>query len=39
MISINSLKKSDKIAIVAPSGKIDKKIVLQAKKQLEEWGL
>ena len=39
MITPKYLKKGDKIAIVAPAGKIKKEVVVAAVKALEEWGL
>lgn len=39
MIKPKYLKSSDKIAIVAPAGKIDKAVVDFAKEKLESWGL
>lgn len=35
----NNLIKGDKVAIIAPAGKIDEKIVLKAKEAIEKWGL
>ncbi|MEZ5083315.1 MAG: LD-carboxypeptidase [Bacteroidales bacterium] len=39
MTTPRNLIKGDKIAILAPAGKINKKIVLQAKKTINGWGL
>lgn len=39
MIAPKKLKKGDKVAIIAPAGKIDEKIVLKAMEVMEEWGL
>jgi len=39
MITPDYLKKGDRIALVAPAGKIDNKIVDSAKQRLERWGL
>lgn len=39
MAAPNKLRKGDKVAIVAPAGKIDEKVVLKAKQVFEGWGL
>ena len=39
MIKLKHLKSDDKIAIIAPAGKIDKDVVDFAKNKLESWGL